>query len=104
MWASMFIQGLFFISFSLLITCLLVIIIIYDRKIDTNHEIWISSKLLTLKNVMNINNFNLYRYLVLIQMEQVKYIIRIMHLLYNIQEKNVKMIISNAEYLIHIEI
>ena len=60
MWASMFIQGLFFISFSLLITCLLVIIIIYDRKIDTNHEIWISSKLLTLKNVMNINNFNLY--------------------------------------------
>ena len=103
MWASMFIQGLFFISFSLLITCLLVIIIIYDRKIDTNHEIWISSKLLTLKNVMNINNFNLYPILSFNSNGASK----VYHQNYSSliqQEKNVKMIISNAEYLIHIEI
>jgi len=103
MWASMFIQGLFFISFSLLITCLLVIIIIYDRKIDTNHEIWISSKLLTLKNVMNINNFNLYPILSFNSNGTSK----VYHQNYSSliqQELNVKMIISNAEYLIHIEI
>ena len=103
MWVSRFIQSIKCVSFWLLNSFLIVIAIIFDIKIDTNHEIWISSKLLTLKNVMNINNFNLYPILSFNSNGTSK----VYHQNYSSliqQELNVKMIISNAEYLIHIEI
>jgi len=59
MWVSRFIQSIKCVSFWLLNSFLIVIAIIFDIKIDKNHDIWIGSKILTVKNELNNNNFKL---------------------------------------------
>ena len=54
-----YVHGLLIISYAILFTCCLIMIIKYDRT-GWFHKIWIGSKILTVKNEIKINNFELY--------------------------------------------
>ena len=54
-----YVHGLLIISYAILFTCCLIMIIKYDRT-SWLHKVWIGSKILTVKRLININNFELY--------------------------------------------
>ena len=94
------VHGLLILSYAFIFCCCLIMIIKYDRT-GWFHKIWIGSKILTVKNEIKINNFELYPLLNFISDD----INNEYHQNYeSIQVKNVKKIIKNVEYLIHMEI
>ena len=54
-----YVHGLLIISYAIIFVCCLIMIIKYDRT-GWFHKIWIGSKILTVKNEIKINNFELY--------------------------------------------
>ena len=53
------VHGLLILSYAFIFCCCLIMIIKYDRT-GWFHKIWIGSKILTVKNEIKINNFELY--------------------------------------------
>ena len=85
------VHSLLILSEAIIISCCLIMIIKYDRTSD-KEDVWMGSKILTFEKEIKKNNYNLFPILS---------IRKIMNIFYNIQEKNVKIIIKNVEYLIH---
>ena len=54
-----YVHGLLILSYAIVFCCCLIMIIKYDRT-GWFHKIWIGSKILTVKNQIKINNFELY--------------------------------------------
>ena len=54
-----YVHGLLILSYAIVFCCCLIMIIKYDRT-DWFDKIWIGSKILTVKNEIKTNNFDLY--------------------------------------------
>ena len=55
-----YVHGLLILSYAIIFCCCLIMIIKYDRKSGWDQKIWMGSKILTVKNEIKKNNYELY--------------------------------------------
>jgi len=75
-----FVHVLLILSYAIVFSCCLIMIIIFKDKTDWDQIIWMGSKILTVKNEIKKIIMNYIQYLILIRMVHIINIIKIMNL------------------------